>query len=228
MSLRDRRLNGYEGARPDVQQLVPPTASHVLELGCSSGRLGEALKLRQSVSVVGVEMDETYAADAVGRIDHVVNASAEEFVADPPPTARDFDCLIAADVLEHLVDPWTVLRSTVGLLAPGATVVISVPNILYWPQFRRLLFGHRFPRDDAGIFDRTHLRWFTKKDAEELAQSAGLRVERIVPSYWARGPRLLLRRTLAKTPVRSFMAAQYLVVATVPVGDAGAVPDDVV
>jgi 2-polyprenyl-3-methyl-5-hydroxy-6-metoxy-1,4-benzoquinol methylase len=212
VSLRERRISGYEGDRPDVQALVPLEASRILELGCSSGHLGAALKARQKATITGVELDELYARDAASRIDHVICTSAEDFVAGTAPDGS-FDCLIAADVLEHLVDPWDVLAKVVQMLTPDATVIVSLPNVLYWPEFRRLLTEHRWPRDDAGIFDRTHLRWFTRSDAIELVEQAGLSLVRVVPSYWASGPRLALRRALAKTPIGSFMAAQYLVVA---------------
>ncbi|MGH3851995.1 MAG: class I SAM-dependent methyltransferase [Pseudonocardiaceae bacterium] len=213
VSLRSRRVDGYESARPDVQNLVPLGARQILELGCSSGRLGAALKTRQKATITGVELDELYAKDAASRIDHVICASAEDFVAGAAPHGTSFDCLIAADVLEHLVDPWDVLAKAVTMLAPDATVIISLPNVLYWPEFRRLLTERRWPRDDAGIFDRTHLRWFTRGDAIELVEHAGLSLVRVVPSYWARGPRLALRRALARTPLWPFVAAQYLLVA---------------
>lgn len=213
MSLRNRRADGYESARPDVQALVPLDACRILEFGCSSGRLGAALKIRQKATITGVEFDELYAKDAALRIDRVICASIEDFVATAAVDGAFFDCLIAADVLEHLVDPWDALSKAVKLLAPDATVVISLPNVLYWPEFRRLLTERRWPRDDAGIFDRTHLRWFAHSDAIELVEHAGLSVVRVVPSYWARGPRLALRRAVAMTPLWPFTAAQYLIVA---------------
>ena len=190
----------------------PSEQAGSFELGCSSGHLGAALKARQKVTITGVELDELYARDAASRIDRVICASVEDFVAETAPDGS-FDCLIAADVLEHLVDPWDVLAKAVQMLAPHATVIVSLPNVLYWPEFRRLLTERRWPRDDAGIFDRTHLRWFTRSDAIELVEQAGLSLVRVVPSYWASGPRLALRRALTKTPLGPFVAAQYLVVA---------------
>lgn len=213
VSLRNRSVDGYESTRPDVQALVPLEACRILEFGCSSGRLGAALKIRQRATITGVEFDELYAKDAALQIDRVICTSVEDFVATATPDGVFFDCLIAADVLEHLVDPWDVLSKAVKMLAPDATVVISLPNVLYWPEFRRLLTERRWPRDDAGIFDRTHLRWFTRNDAIELVEQAGLSVVRVVPSYWARGLRLVLRRAVAMTPLWPFTAAQYLIVA---------------
>ena len=157
MSLRSRRVSLYEGARPGVRALVPIDATRILGLGCSSGHLGAAIKARQHARITGVELDALYAKDAEACIDRVISSSAEEFAAAPAPDSAPFDCLIAADVLEHLVEPWDVLSKSVSMLARGATVIVSVPNVLYWPQFRRLLTEHRWPRDDVGIFDRTDL-----------------------------------------------------------------------
>ena len=84
---------------------------------------------------------------------------------------------MCGDVLEHLVDPWGALAVLAGLLRPGGTAVISLPNAAHWTVRRALLRG-RFPREDHGLFDRTHLRWLTLADARELVAGAGLRVVR--------------------------------------------------
>src|SRR3954467_9139906 len=127
------RIAGSETARPDVQAHVPADARSILELGCSAGALGAALKARASapVTVIGVELDPEHARGAAERLDRVIVGDAEAFIAGPPPPEAPFDCLIAADVLEHLVDPWTTLERAVALVRPGATVIVSVPNVLF-------------------------------------------------------------------------------------------------
>jgi 2-polyprenyl-3-methyl-5-hydroxy-6-metoxy-1,4-benzoquinol methylase len=211
--LRARRAQGYETARPDVQAVVPVNARRILELGCSSGGLGAALKARAGAFVLGVEIDPEYARRAEGRLDEVVVADAEEFLVEREPPATLFDCLIAADVLEHLRDPWRALERATAWLDPGATVVISLPNVLHWVGLWRILTRDRWPRDDAGVFDRTHLRWFTMHDAIELVEGAGLKVTAIRPNYPGRGWRLAVSRLLGRTPARRFLAVQWIVVA---------------
>ena len=88
---------------------------------------------------------------------------------------RKFDFILLADVLEHLPDPLTVLRFYVRFLAPGGRVVISLPNIACWDRRLALMLG-RFDYADAGIMDRTHLRFFTFRTARILLQEAGMTV----------------------------------------------------
>ncbi len=209
--LRGRRRHGYETARPEVQAHVPASAQRILDLGCSTGALGAALKERQNALVVGVEADADYASAAQSRLDRVVVSDIETFLQDSIPGEAPFDCLIVADVLEHLVNPWEVLKQAVGLVDAGGTVVISVPNVAEWGGIWRLLHTGRWPRDDEGVFDQTHLRWFTLDDALDLIRSADLRVTAVEPRYWQTGWRLIWRLLLARTPLHRFLAPQYVI-----------------
>ncbi len=179
---RAGRAFAYENPRPDVQAAVPAGARRILDVGCSSGALGAALKARGDVEVVGVERDPAYAAAAEARLDRVV-------VADVAALARAgdrleaelgrFDCVVCADVLEHLVDPAAALRALGGLLEPGGRVVVSLPNVRYWETFWQLGRHGTWPRRSVGLFDRTHLRWFTLADAHALLAEAGLEAESV-------------------------------------------------
>jgi methionine biosynthesis protein MetW len=206
------RAAAYEGDRPEVQALVPRGARRVLDLGCAAGALGAGLT-RRGAEVVGIELDPHYASVAAGRLARVVNADVEQALA------RDdlgrFDCVVAADVLEHLVDPWAALRRAAALLEPGGTVVISLPNVRFFETFWQLGVRGRWPRREQGIFDSTHLRWFTLRDARDLATQAGLRVTEVRPLIRVRpgGSRLdRLFGWLARTPMRELFAFQYLLV----------------
>ena len=138
---------------------------------------------------LGVELGEDYARDAEARLDRVIVADAEAFAAGAAPPEAPFDCLIAADVLEHLRDPWAALRGVAAMLAPGATAVVSLPNVLFWAGLLRVLRTRRWPREDEGLFDRTHLRWFGEADAIELLEQAGLRDVPCTRATGSRAPR---------------------------------------
>jgi methionine biosynthesis protein MetW len=184
---RAARAAAYESVRPEIVALVPPGARRVLDLGCASGALGAALKARGDVEVVGIEREPAYAAEASKRYDRVVEGD----VAAVPAGLGRFDCLVAADVLEHLADPWSVLEAYVRLLEPGCRAIVSLPNVGHWTTYARLARGS-WPRLPEGIHDATHLRWFTLRDAVALCEGAGLRVEHVERRPWLlwRGTRL--------------------------------------
>jgi SAM-dependent methyltransferase len=94
-----------------------------------------------------------------------------------------FDFGVFGDVLEHLRDPWTVLAATRTLLADDARVIVSIPNIGHWSARREIALG-RFPYAESGLFDRTHLRFFTRASALALAETAGYDVEREQFTRW--------------------------------------------
>ena len=160
----------------------------MLDLGCSTGWLAAALKERGPVEVVGIEREPAYASD---RARSAATASWSATSRTSPRDLGRFDCLVAADVLEHLVDPWTALDGYVALLEPGCRAVISLPNAAHWTTYAALARGS-WPRRPEGIHDATHLRWFTLRDAVELCEGAGLRVEHVERRPWLlwRGTRL--------------------------------------
>jgi len=211
--LRERRRRGYETARPEVQALVPTSARSVLDLGCASGALGAALKARQGARVVGVELDEQYAREAGEVLDEVVHGSAETAVRDP---LGRFDCIVAADVLEHLADPWSALGDAVAQLAGGGVVVVSVPNVRTLEALIEVGLKGRWPRVDQGLFDATHLRWFTLSDLRDLLEGAGLVIEHVEPRLFYGGWQLRVARVLARTPLAELVTGQYVVRARKP------------
>jgi methionine biosynthesis protein MetW len=152
-----------------------PDGSRVLDVGCSTGYLAAELTAR-GCRVVGVEGDPQAAAQAREHCDLVIVGDVEDpVVRDELP--RDMDVVLLADVLEHLRDPWEALAALRYSLNSGGRAVASVPNIGHWTARRALARG-RFPYADHGLFDRTHLRFFTRASARELAQRAGFAVER--------------------------------------------------
>jgi SAM-dependent methyltransferase len=217
VDLRAARAAAYENPRPEVQRHVPRTARRILDLGCASGVVGEHLKRRQGAEVTGVEADPVYAARAARRLDRVVDADLETLV-DSPNLASElghFDCLIAGDVLEHLRDPWKVLRRFGSLLEAGGTVVVSLPNVRFWETFWQLGVRGTWPRRHEGIFDLDHLRWFTVADGIGLVEEAGLSVEYVDRIYRWRTYVSRLDRLAAKlerTPLRPFFTFQFVII----------------
>jgi 2-polyprenyl-3-methyl-5-hydroxy-6-metoxy-1,4-benzoquinol methylase len=172
----------YANPRDDVSAIVPRAAVRVLDIGCSSGHFGEALRGRGH-EVTGIELDPTLAAMARERLATVIEADVEAFAAESKTFEQLFDCVVMADVLEHLRNPWAVVRWAATLLDVGGSVVISVPNVRHARTFWSLARHRRWPYEDVGIFDRTHLRFFARRNLRELLDGTDLDITELRRTY---------------------------------------------
>jgi 2-polyprenyl-3-methyl-5-hydroxy-6-metoxy-1,4-benzoquinol methylase len=155
----------------------------VLDVGCSTGDMGAVLRARGHV-VIGIEYEPALAERAKANLDGVIVGDVEALAREGFDPGAPFDCIAFADVLEHLRDPWSVVRWSEGLLAPDGLVVVSVPNIRHLETFWSLAFRKRWPYKDVGIFDRTHLRFFARANLPELFTGTALHITDVRRQFW--------------------------------------------
>lgn len=165
----------FEFNRPDVRALIPTTAQRILDIGCASGALGSILKTEQCCHITGIEADAGAACVARARLDHVIEASIES-LSDSTFEPRTFDCIVLADVLEHLRTPLEVLRKCRRWLADHGSLVLSVPNSRHHSVVSGLLDGN-WTYERAGLLDNEHVRCFTRRELEKLLYRAGFEVQ---------------------------------------------------
>ena len=163
----------YRFSRSEVAALVPAGAQRVLSVGCGAGAMERVLK-RRAAEVVGVEMHGSSAEEAARYLDRVIVGDVEAL--DLPFEEGHFDCIVYADVLEHLRDPCRVLEAHRRLLVDGGKIVISLPNVRFWSILRMLVLRGDWAYQPIGLMDETHLRMFTAKSAHRLILAAGYRV----------------------------------------------------
>jgi 2-polyprenyl-3-methyl-5-hydroxy-6-metoxy-1,4-benzoquinol methylase len=144
----------------------------VLEVGCSTGYFTKIL-VERGCSVVGIEIDPDAAVKAEAWADRVVVGDVDNSDLWNEVKDESFDAVILGDVLEHLRDPLTALRSAAKKLKPSGSIVTSLPNIAHGDVRIALLLG-RFRYSDTGLLDRTHMRFFTLESVRELLREAGL------------------------------------------------------
>lgn len=185
----------FAGARDDFIAALPDDRNaSVLEIGCGSGATGAlALACGKAGRYVGVELFPSAAEAARRELSEVVIGDIERL--EPTWAPESFDALILSEVLEHLVDPWRVVRKLAPLVRPGGMVLASSPNVAHWRVIRELAAG-RFVLADQGVFDRTHMRWFTPSTFRSMFEAGGFGVDRVGPvtPYSAR-TRLISRVT---------------------------------
>jgi SAM-dependent methyltransferase len=148
------------------------TPGRLLDVGCSDGRFA-AIARRLGHHVTGVDVVKH---EGVGeRLDAFVEADLNQGL--PQEIGEQYDCVVAADVLEHTVDPERLLTDIVARLAPGGAVLVSVPNFAHWYPRGRVLIG-RFDYDQRGLLDRGHVRFFTRRSFERLIAGCSLLITR--------------------------------------------------
>lgn len=166
--------NVYESGREDLLAYVPLKAKNILDIGCAKGLFGELLKRRQDCCVTGIEYNKTLADIANKRIDRVIVGDIEQLIEDKE--LGQYDCIICGDVLEHLNNPWKVVRCLKNNLNKGGTFIASVPNINNWAIIYDMLSG-RWDYVPFSILSGTHLRFFTRQTLMEMFIDAGYSIK---------------------------------------------------
>jgi 2-polyprenyl-3-methyl-5-hydroxy-6-metoxy-1,4-benzoquinol methylase len=204
----------FRDAKPAFLQLIDPRGLRVLDLGCGGGHNGAMLKKAGAREVVGVERDPGAASEARKRLDRVVEGDLARL--DPADLGDEpFDAILASDVLEHLLNAEEVLARAVTRLRPGGAVVLSLPNVSNVYVISQLLLK-TWPRRRSGIFDRTHVRWFAKRDMVRLLEGAGLTVLRVEPYFTRYSVIRAASLVLSLYVFRDYWARQFLLLAVKP------------
>ena len=187
------------------------TVERVLSVGCGAGNT-EAELVARGVDVVGIEINHEAVVAARARglvvLEGDVNHLTTQLVG------RSFDCLIYADVLEHLMDPVSVLRAHAANLDPQGIVIISVPNFRHYSVLWQLVVRGWIQYTESGILDRTHVRVTTRRMAVDWIRQAGLIPTR--RQYVLARRRDQLLSTLSLGLAKELLAQQIIVVAMKP------------
>ena len=122
--------------------------------------------------VCGVEIDPVAAEAAREWCDEVAVADLGDLDLSQRFEGQTFDVVLMLDILEHLPDPVGVLRGVARILDDEGWAVISLPNVAHLSVRLALLDGH-FDYKEAGLLDRTHLRFFDRAGVDELLFDAG-------------------------------------------------------
>lgn len=168
----------YTGDRPDLLRFVPRGGSSALDVGCGAGGFAVHLRSRGYGRVTGIEPDAGRSELARDSVDRVIHSTIEDALERDLAGDR-FDLIVVSDVLEHLVDPWTVTGRLTECLTRGGRMLLSVPNVGSLEVVKQLVRHGDWRYDDSGMFDRTHLRWFGRSTLRALLDRAGL-----VPERW--------------------------------------------
>jgi 2-polyprenyl-3-methyl-5-hydroxy-6-metoxy-1,4-benzoquinol methylase len=208
----------FSTPRREILSHLPANVNQVLDIGCGTGATTALLRTSHQIDWAGgVELRDHVAAEAEKVFDKVWVGSIEQINLEDHIAPQSLNLILCLDVLEHLSDPCQVVRRISPFLKPRGRLIISVPNIRNWKFITGLMLRGDFSYRDSGLLDRTHLRFFVRETAIELATVGGLRLVSCLDAKEykiSKFRNLLLACSFGKAS--EFIAKQWLVVAEGP------------
>lgn len=177
--LYDKNKGYYSSTRGELLKYCPPQCTRVLDVGCGEGWFGKSVKDFCGAEVWGMDISAASIKLAEQNLDKAFCgdiAAADKLLPD-----GYFDAIFFNDVLEHLVDPYTLLETIAMKLSKNGVVIASIPNIRHHKVLYDLLVKKDFRYVDAGVMDNTHLRFFTKKSIQRMFKAAGYQILELAP-----------------------------------------------
>ena len=205
------RQRYFDNVRIDLVEMISGTNLSVLEIGSADGATLATLKKRGIArDCTGVELLKLSGqVQHRDYIDELIIGDIEQ-IASTLPQGR-FDLILCADVLEHLVNPWATLSQIRSCLKPHGSVIASIPNICYIGAIKRIFIDRDFQYANQGIFDRTHLRFFCKRNIISLFSEAGFRIVTLTSTVDGRNRTKWLVNKLTLGAFHEYLVKQYFV-----------------
>lgn len=158
----------------DVINLIEGTGKIILDVGCGSGSIARVLNSQGNiVDGITISKSELNEASAVLRNGHIYNL--EDGLPESIET-NSYDYVICSHVLEHIAYPEKLLMAIRKVLKPGGYLIVALPNVFYYPYRLQLMRGE-FKSEETGVWDYTHLRWYSFNSGKELLNKNGFETD---------------------------------------------------
>jgi methionine biosynthesis protein MetW len=176
----------YDIHREDSVVALLEKGENLLDIGCGSGSLLYKAKDKYT-NLYGIDIVEENILKAK-ELFQKNNRRVELTVMDVNNgiefSDNFLDTVTIIAVLEHLFDPFFILKEIHRVLKPGGILILQVPNIAYLKYRLQLLFG-KLPVTSSPYnwpeigWDGGHLHYFTLKSLKDLFNRGGFKIEKI-------------------------------------------------
>lgn len=168
-------IDGKQDSHAAIARIIKIN-SKVLDVGCSTGKLGMILKDFKNCIVDGIEYEKA-AYDILKKNKYyndvynfsILDNKCKEFIKLKKQKEK-YDYVIFGDVLEHLDEPWNAILNACKLLKENGSIIASVPNIAHIDIIKGLI-NKDFNYKDLGLLDNTHIRFFTEKSFVDMIKN---------------------------------------------------------
>ncbi len=210
---KEFRTSYHDHVRHDVVPHIPKSGGQLLDLGGGIGATAAEVRRLGLVDQAGVaDMIDNSIEDT--KLDFTFQGNFEDpsFLDNIVEQRGKFQMILALDILEHLLDPWTMAKRLADSLDEGGYMVVSIPNVRNFRASVPLLLQNKWDYQDDGILDRTHLRFFVRSTAIDLMEQTGLKITKVTPSA-SGGRAVRLFRAVTFGLLNSLTDRQYIIVA---------------
>jgi len=166
----------FEYNRKEILSLIPQKYYRVLEIGCGVGNFRN--NFTNECEYWGIEPVVDVANEANKHLNKVLVGTYEDTFDDLPNDY--FDLIICNDVIEHMVNPDNFFQSIKLKMTSEAYIIGSIPNVRYLENIINLMIKKDWEYVDAGILDRTHLRFFTENSLKKTIIKQGYKIEKFI------------------------------------------------
>lgn len=175
--MKKEEIGYYKGHRLEMLKFIPIESRKILEIGCGQGEFTKQLKNKDR-ELWGIELNADAARIASDALDHVICGDFNLIYNQFPQNS--FDCIVLNDVLEHMLNPWEAIAKAKLLLNKNGKIVSSIPNFRFMSNFiiEILYHGNFQYKEEGGILDDTHLRFFTSKSIIQMYKEQGFTIEK--------------------------------------------------
>lgn len=158
----------------DVLRHITLPEATILDVGCGGGSLAKILRgIGHTIDGITISEEERASARPFCRevfIYNLENGLPENVLYN------EYDYIVCSHVLEHIVYPGKLLRDARKILKPGGRLIVALPNLMHYKSRMKLLTGD-FNYQQAGIWDYTHVKWYTFSSAQKLLAHANFKIE---------------------------------------------------
>lgn len=165
----------YGFTRHDILKYIPPSAKHILDVGCARGFTGELIQKSFDCYVTGIELNPVIAKEASTRLHQVITGDILDI-----ELKDTYDTIIATEVIEHLTNPTQFIEKLCKALQPTGRIILTTPNIGHYSIVQDLISGY-WDYIPTGLLCYTHIRFFTKNSLVNWIQDWGIKKYQIIP-----------------------------------------------
>ena len=165
----------YEALNLGIVNSISKQHHNILDVGCGTGNLGAYLKTIQLAKVDGITYSKEEAEYCYEKLDHVYICDLNNFDTEEI-LGKNYNCIICSHILEHLNEPWHLIKKLENLLSINGELIIAIPNIMFYKHRLQLLKGDFSYSLTGGIFDITHYRFFDWNSTSLLLSQTNLKL----------------------------------------------------